>query len=192
MRSSPRDNLQELLRRSIEAGRSLPHLDKSELDALRTELLGQSAIGRERVEDLLEEVRARTQRGFEAVVGRIRTEIRNEIRNEITRESKKRADDIVGLVGLVDQGVDALGGLFSQFFGDRPSAEDDTAPSSEEPGTTSSVTPEETPPAPPHVPRARKAAGPHTSAPRAPRPESDRPSGSPRPKTRRPKPNDDA
>jgi hypothetical protein len=108
MASSPRDTLRELLQRSIEAGKSLPKASREELEALARLVAENSAIGRERLEDVLEEVRAQSRRGLDLVGDYLRTELRR----EAAQAARERRDEVLEFAG---QSVEALGDLLGRL-----------------------------------------------------------------------------
>jgi hypothetical protein len=154
MASSPRDNLADLLRRSIEAGRSLPRKSRAEFEAALHDLIADPP-GREHLEDLLEEVRARSRRGVDALVDFVRAEVRR----EVAREARRRREETMVQMG---QGLEHLGSLFERLVTSWTETDSDDVGRADETAANAAGG-SQTRPAP--VPEARAPAPPTSTVP---------------------------
>jgi hypothetical protein len=97
-----RDSAKDWVRRFLDGSSSFMGLSRSDLEGLVSELFGKQGKGRERVEDLFEEVRARSRQGVDRVGGTIRSEVRREF-DIFTPERREQIGEflerLVGLIG---------------------------------------------------------------------------------------------
>ncbi|HLI14900.1 MAG TPA: hypothetical protein VKV23_02455 [Acidimicrobiales bacterium] len=103
MSTDGREGLRELLKRYLDAGASLSKASRAELEDMVREALRSSAAGRERVEDVLEDLRARSRRGIEQLGEVIRAEVRREFEARAARRRQELADFLERAVALVGE-----------------------------------------------------------------------------------------
>ena len=99
---SGHESLKDGLRRFLDGRSSFLGMSRSDIEGLISELMGHEGKGRERVEDLFEEVRARSRQGVDRVGETIRSEVRREF-DILTPERREKVGEflerLVGLIG---------------------------------------------------------------------------------------------
>lgn len=118
----PTDLLAGVLRRGVELGSSLARQGRADLEDMAHGLLGESE-GRERVEDLLEEVAARSRRGAEQLAEAVRSELRRELAARAARRRKELLRSLArrGREDLADV-VEGVGSVVTEVLGEIRSA----------------------------------------------------------------------
>src|SRR5580698_1384423 len=98
------DRLRENLRRYLDAGASLSKMSRRELEEMLGEFLHSAAPTREKLEDVVDEVRAAGRRSTEFLADLVRSEVRREVDAAAHRRRAELAD-------LVDRASGMLGDL---------------------------------------------------------------------------------
>ena len=101
-----RESLKDSLRRYLEGRSAFAGMTRSELEQLVSEFLHGDGRGRERLEDLFEELRARSRKS----VDRVGDLVRSEVRREFDSFSPSRREEI-------GEFIERLVGLFGEYFG---------------------------------------------------------------------------
>lgn len=115
--SSNGERLKERLRSVFDAGASFAKLSRSDLERMARDLLEREHLDRDRIEDGLEELRARAMRDGEQLIERLRS-VRPDLEAAAQLYRSSLAD-----------GVDRLAGLLGELFGgvQRPESKASTA-----------------------------------------------------------------
>ena len=137
---TPSERLKETIRQYLEIGSPPPvappprRSARRELESVLRELLGGTASSRERVEDLLEEIAARSRRGAEQLTDYVLAEVRKELaaRAARRRDEMLRALAARGRSDLADL-ADRVGSLIGDVLGERRSTPGRSSSSSTEP-----------------------------------------------------------
>lgn len=103
MHESGRDGLKEMLKRYAEAGASLSKLTRADLEELARETLRGGGSGRDRVEDLFDEVRTRSRRGVEQLADLVRAEVRREFESRAAKRRDELGEFLERALALVGE-----------------------------------------------------------------------------------------
>jgi hypothetical protein len=98
-----RETMKDSVRRYLENRSPFSGMTRSELEQFITEFLRGDSKNRERVEDLIEEVRARSRRGVDRITDLVRTEVKKEFDTFSPSRREEIGEFFERLVGLVGE-----------------------------------------------------------------------------------------
>ena len=124
MSSNGSERIREVLRHYIDAGTSLAKMNPKEIEAAVRELFDREHPTREKIEDSLEELRARSRRGVDTLLDFVRAEVRREVEVVSQRRREELAD-------LFERGLGAFEDFISAPRHSRPRDESGESETSE-------------------------------------------------------------
>jgi uncharacterized protein with WD repeat len=102
-RGAGRESMSDSVRRYLEKRSPFAGMTRSELEQVVSEFLRGDSKGRERVEDVIEEIRARSRRSVDRLTDLVRTEVKKEFETFSPSRREEIGEFFERLVGLVGE-----------------------------------------------------------------------------------------